>query len=174
MTVRKSVRLVPSFLVLSVLFFLKTTSASAINCYDNDKVSALGVMNAQVLQYLHNTQNQFTTRALVQGTVVARFADQTGHAHFSIDLNGDGRGDLEVISQNAFGEPTSILPGMSVSACGDYITDSSSPNGGIIHWVHCNPGNRDQGKHPDGWMVVNGNLYGYSTPAGEPACSMPQ
>ena len=149
-------------------------NSKAITCYDNDKTTALGVMNPQVLQFLRQTQNQFTARALVQGRVVTRYSDRTCHAHFSIDLDGDGRGDLEVISQSAFGRPPSIRPGMQVTACGDYITDRSSPNGGIIHWVHCNPGDRDQGKHPDGFMLVDGILYGYSSPAGEPACSVPQ
>lgn len=164
---------VPSVLFLSLFLLFKTTSANAINCYADDKVTVLGNMNSQVLGFLKNTANQFTARALVQGTVVTRYPDETGHTHFSIDLNGDGIGDLEVISQIDFGEPAEIVPGMSVTACGDYITDNTSPNGGIIHWVHCNPGDRDQGVHPDGFMIVNGSLYGYSAPAGQPACSMP-
>ena len=131
-------------------------------------------MNNQVLTWLQKAPNQFTSRALVEGTVVERFADRTGHSHFSIDLNDDGKGDLEVIYQNAFGQPPTIQPGMKVGACGDFIADRKSPNGGIIHWVHCNPGDRDQGKHADGYITVNGNLYGFTPPAGEPACNVPQ
>ena len=147
---------------------------NGLKCLDKDKGAAMGPGNSRVLDWLKNTPNQFTARALVQGVVIQRYPDRTDHAHFAIDLNGDGKGDLEVIYQNGFGALPNIQPGTTVVACGDYITDHAhSPNGGIIHWVHCNPGDRDNGQHSHGFVMINGKVFGFQAPAGQPPCSLP-
>jgi hypothetical protein len=128
----------------------------------NDQHQPLPVMNGKVLIWQRTEPSQFTQRALVQGTIVKQYPDHTGHAHFAIDLDGNGTGDLEVIYQEEFGALPNLQVGMKVTACGDYITDhNGSPNGGIIHWVHCNPGTRDGGVHPSGFVEINGRVFGF-------------
>ena len=147
---------------------------NGLQCMDKQK-GALGLGNDQVLGWLKTTQNSFSARAMVQGKIIKRYPDRTDHAHFAIDLNGDGQGDLEVIYQNDFGNLPDLQPGMMVVACGDYITDHAhSPNGGIIHWVHCNPGDRDGGVHPSGFVMINGQVFGYSAPSSQPPCHIGQ
>jgi hypothetical protein len=158
------------FFTLFVLLF-STASFADPQCIDNHG-QPLPVMNAQVLAWQKTQPTQFTARALVQGTIVKRYPDHTGHAHFAIDMDGNGTGDLEVIYQQDFGQLPNLQPGMKVIACGDYITDrNGSPNGGIIHWVHCNPGTRDGGAHPSGFVDVNGSVYGYTPTEG--SCPLP-
>jgi hypothetical protein len=149
-----------------LLFSTSFSYAADPQCMDNAG-HALPVMNAQVLTWQQTEPTNFHARALVQGTIVKRYADNTGHAHFAIDLDGNGTGDLEVIYQYDFGQLPNLAPGMKVTACGDYITDHrGSPNGGIIHWVHCNPGTRDGGLHPHGFVDVNGQVFGYTPTEG--------
>jgi len=153
-----------SFLLFAPLGMAHSWSTSAPPCLDKTG-DALTNSNTQVLNWLHTTKKNFTARALVTGTVVKRYADRTGHAHFAIDMNGDHRGDLEVIYQYDAGKIPTIQNGMQVAACGDYITDpKGSPNGGIIHWIHCRsrPGN-----HADGYLALNGTVYGFEPQNGE-------
>jgi hypothetical protein len=132
----------------------------------NGMGGALAFNNAQVLQWKKTTSDQYHDRALVQGKVTKVYPDHTGHTHFAIDLNGDTSGDLEVIYNDEFGALPRIQVGLMVIACGDYITVGPqarlpSPNGAIIHWVHYNPGTRDGGRHPHGFVVIGGKPYGY-------------
>ena len=145
------------FSVLS-FFQMQSTFAQQASCLE-DNGKPVSATNTEVLNWLHSTSGRFTARAYVQGTVVKRYPDQTNHAHFAIDLNGDGAGDLEVIYQYDAGQIPSITPGMKVSTCGDYITAKNSPNGAIIHWVHCNSRG---GSHPDGFLSIDGKVYGFS------------
>lgn len=97
------------------------------------------------------------------------YPSRTGHTHFAIDLNGDRSGDLEVIYNDEFGELPRIQVGMQITACGDYITVGPrarlpSPMGAIIHWVHYNPGDRDGGRHPHGFLIISGKPYGFTNP----------
>lgn len=149
------------FTLLS-FFHLGSSFADSSGCTENSGAPVVAT-NTEVLNWLHSTSNNFTARAYVQGTVVKRYPDLTNHAHFSVDLNGDGIGDLEVIYQYDAGQIPSITPGMKVTSCGDYITSKSSPNGGIIHWVHCNSRG---GTHADGFLSINGTLYGFKPAAG--------
>lgn len=141
-------------------------------CLSKDKREELPIMNEEVLDHLRSGVRSGPIRALVRGSYVKSYRDKTGHAHFSIDLDGDQKGDLEVIYQNAFGRLPTLKRGNVVVACGDYITDAQgSPDGGLIHWVHSNDGARDHGtcRHPDGYVAVNDVLYGI-TPENERQC----
>ena len=104
-------------------------------------------------------------RALIQGVVTQLYSNKTGHTHFAISIDGDTRGDIEVIYNDEFGNLPMIQAGMQVVACGDYITVGPkarlpSPMGAIIHWVHYNPGDRDGGRHKHGFLVINGKTFG--------------
>jgi hypothetical protein len=129
----------------------------------NDQHEAMGFNNTQVEKWEKTTQDQFLARGMVQGQIIQVYPNETGHNHFAISL-GNGQG-IEVIYQYAFGALPPLKVGMNVIACGDYITvgphaQEPSPMPAIIHWVHWNPGNRDGGKHPGGFLVINNVAYG--------------
>ena len=157
---------------LAVFFGFQTTFAaewdSAVPpCLDAGK-RPLQINNEQVLQWRTSTRDQFQSRALVQGVISNIYPDKTGHAHFAVNLDQAGGGDIEIIYNEEFGALPDLQPGMSVIACGDYITAGPrsrlpSPMGAIIHWVHYNPGNRDGGVHPNGYVLINGRIFGFST-----------
>ncbi len=158
-----------AFVPFTIPFFADPPSLpNNITCLDNHHQS-LGFMNSQVLQWKANTQNQYTNRAMVQGPIVKLLPDHTGHTHFGITLGQNQGGDLEVIYNDEFGELPPLSVGTPVIACGDYITVGRgahlpSPFGAIIHWVHFNPGTRDGGAHPGGFLVINGKPYGFTNP----------
>lgn len=143
------------------------------NCRGEEGVAALPIMNAQVLEW-KKTKNGPFRRARVEGYVVELNKVRKTHYHFIIHLIQGGKlepvapkdktAQLEVIYNSAFGNLPKIEPGQWVEACGDYKTHKSgpgaSPAGAFIHWVHFNPGDRDGGKHPDGYVAINGSLYG--------------
>jgi hypothetical protein len=137
-------------------------------CLDGNR-RPLSLNNAQVVQWRTSTRDQFHERGFVQGVVTDIYPDKTGHEHFALDLDQSGGGDIEIIYNKDFGALPEIRIGTTVVACGDYITAGPrsrlpSPMGAIIHWVHYNPGNRDGGAHPHGFLMVAGQLYGYSQP----------
>ncbi len=155
------------------LFFLGLHSALASGwgaavpqCLDNNR-TPLPVNNAKVLQWRESTQDQFQDRGFVQGVITNVYPDQTGHAHFALNLDQSSGGDIEIIYNQEFGRLPNLQPGMTVVACGDYITAGPrsrlpSPMGAIIHWVHYNPGDRDGGRHPNGYLIINGQTFGFS------------
>jgi hypothetical protein len=158
------------FAIVGLFFLFQSFSQAAIPSCLDQAGKPLQNSNTAVLNWLHTTPKNFTARALVTGILVKRYADQTGHAHFAIDMNGDNVGDLEVIYQYDAGAMNDIKVGMQVAACGDYITDpKGSPNGGIIHWVHCR--NRP-GNHYDGYVTLDGKLFGFDPQDGS-ACANP-
>ena len=123
----------------------------------------MGFNNTQVENWEKTTKDQFLARGMVQGQITKVYPNETGHNHFAISL-GNGQG-IEVIYQYAFGALPTLQVGMNVIACGDYITvgphaHEPSPMPAIIHWVHWNPGNRDGGIHPGGFVVINNVAYG--------------
>jgi hypothetical protein len=148
---------------LAFIGFSQITYAdTAPDCLD-DSGAVLSTMDQQVIQWKTTTQNQFKSRALVQGTVDRVFADATDHHHFEISLGPDAADTLEVVYNLGFGATPSVQVGDSVEACGDYITSYAqgggyqpSPSGALIHWIH----RSDTSKHPDGFLMVNGVLYG--------------
>ncbi len=127
----------------------------------------LALNNRQVLQWRSSTPDQFLERGFVSGTVTDVYPDRPKHEHFAIDLDQVPGGDLEIIYNREFGALPEIRPGMRVVACGDYITvgpraSRPSPMGAILHWVHYNPGTRDGGRHPHGFVAIGDRLYGFS------------
>jgi hypothetical protein len=136
-------------------------------CLDNQR-QALPINNAQVMRWKQNTPDQYKNRGYVQGVITEVFPDRTDHNHFAVDLDGRPGGDIEIIYNQDFGALPPLSPGMMVQACGDYITVGPrarrpSPMGAIIHWVHYNPGDRDGGRHPHGFLAIQGRVYGFST-----------
>ena len=155
--------------VLFGVFFAVSVYAAPVppDCFDQ-KRRLLQANNAQVIQWRENTPNQFQSRALVQGVITQIYPEKTGHAHFALNLDQDPAGDIEIIYNQDFGDLPALAPGMQVAACGDYITAGPksrlpSPMGAIIHWVHYNPGDRDGGAHPHGYLMINGTVYGFSS-----------
>ncbi len=132
-----------------------------LQCLDLQRQS-MNYNNDQILKWEQSTRDQFQARGLVQGKITELYPNKNGHTHFGIDLGGGG---IEVIYNDEFGALPPLRPGMMVSACGDYITVGPqarlpSPMPAIIHWLHYNPGNRDGGKHLDGFLVIEGKAYG--------------
>ena len=126
------------------------------------------VDNQEVLGWKTGTANLFLARSHVQGRVTRVYPDRNGHNHFAIQIGPGPSDTLEVIYNSSFGQLPNIRPGMSVEACGDYITSNApaqypaSPDGAIIHWVHRNP----RGGHDSGFLVINGSLYGQGNGSG--------
>ena len=122
----------------------------------------LAVNNAEVEKWEQTSKNQFHARGHIQGAITEVFHDQTGHKHFSVALSASNKSVVEVIYNQSFGELPSLSAGMEVEACGDYITDRSSPERGILHWVH----RSDTESHPSGFVAINGTLYGQESGTG--------
>jgi hypothetical protein len=131
-------------------------------------------MNDAVIEWKRATPNQFKARAHVQGRYVRTLKVRPSHVHFELRLatpesaSASPAESIELIYNREFGDmPPEFTPNSEVSACGDYITANASagryepsPLGAIIHWVHFNPGDRDGGKHPHGFVWVAGKLFG--------------
>jgi hypothetical protein len=118
----------------------------------------------QVVTWKTSTANQFLARAHVQGPIKALYPDQTGHAHFAIQIGPEDSDLLEVIYNLSFESLPPLSVGMTVEACGDYITSNAqagpyppSPDGAIIHWLHRNPSGHG---HDSGFLAIDGIVYG--------------
>ena len=166
-----------SVLMLVLMFFPAIAFSEALpdslpnlpnhlQCLDNSNQN-MRYNNSQVINWEQTTADQFKDRGMVQGTITKIYPSQTGHTHFAIGL-GNGSG-IEVIYNNEFGALPRLVIGMTVSACGDYITVGPSahlpsPMPAILHWVHYNPGTRDGGRHPGGFLIINNLPYGFTDP----------
>ena len=145
-------------------------TSSVPACNDAANSSPLAANPNQVNDWMQKNQNQFHGRALVYGTFVRVLPARDTHDHFEMQFGIDPQSrstqrdqtSIEVVYNKEFGElPAQIAPGTALVVCGDYITiGSQGPLGAIIHWVHFNPGNRDNGRHPNGFVVVNQKLFG--------------
>ena len=154
-------RLLPLFFVL---FSLTASAGDSIPDCLNRQGFPLPIDNAQVVQWKHSTPNQYLAEAHVQGTIDRVYEDHSGHSHFEIRIGDTSDANLEVIYNVEFGSLPSLGQGMTVEACGDYITSSApadgypaSPDGAIIHWVH---GSNNPKKHPSGFLAIDGAVYG--------------
>ena len=143
---------------------LHRSSAAAPTDQVPDCPGAPSANNAQVLQWKTSTQNQFTSRGHVQGTIQRIFPDHSGHHHFELALGSSPGDDVEIVFNEGFGTTPPLRSGMSVEACGDYITAYAasggyppSPDGALIHWVHRSD---NPGRHPSGFLVIDGTVYG--------------
>lgn len=158
-----------SLVVISAIYGLATAHLTWADdplpsCIDSGK--ALEINNNQVLMWKGEGRNQEQHRGHVRGMVSRVFPDRNGHEHFEINI-GDSKNPkdtIEVIYNQSFGSVPDPKEGMTVEACGDYITSVAqsgayppSPSGAIIHWVHRNVRG---GGHPDGYLAINGVLYG--------------
>ena len=135
-------------------------------CIGSEK-KAIPVDNAEVLNWKQTTPNQTLRRAHVDGKVAKVYPDKNGHEHFSVQIGPNATDTVEVIYNVGFGEMPVVNVGMSVEACGDYITSTAqsgeyppSPDGGILHWVHRSP---KINKHEHGYVVLNGVLFGFGS-----------
>lgn len=130
----------------------------------------LPVMDQQVLQWKKTTANQFLARAHVQGVVSDIYPDHNGHTHFAITLDSNSQDNLEMVYNQSFGALPPLKIGMTVEACGDYITSNAatsqypaSPAGAIMHWIHRNPSSHG---HQSGYLIINSTLYGQGSGQG--------
>jgi len=159
-------KLALAILGLTVLGFSQVSFADTFpECLDMNG-NPLPFMDPQVFAWKYSTQNRFSARALVQGVVDRLFPDATDHRHFEIRLGPDPRDTLEVVYNLGFGATPAVQVGNMVEACGDYITSFTqgggfqpSPSGALIHWIH----RSDTPTHPNGYLIVNGVLYGQGT-----------
>lgn len=146
----------------------KQPATPNVECTDNGRV--LPIDNDAVLKFKVTTKSGFLARAHVSGVVTRVFPDKNGHDHFEISIGSTPDAVLEVVYNSEFGDMPVSKPGDQVEACGDYITSNApnngypaSPSGAIIHWVHENP---REGGHDDGYVMLNGKLYGYDPKPG--------
>ena len=135
-----------------------------LQCLNNQHES-LAYNNNQVMKWKSSTKDQYLDRGFVSGVISNLLPDHTQHTHFGLNIDQNAGSDIEVIYNDEFGALPDLKVGTTVVACGDYITVSKnarmpSPYGAIIHWVHYNPGNRDGGRHPSGFLIINGKPYG--------------
>lgn len=128
----------------------------------------LPIDDANALNLEATTPNQYTTEAHVEGVISDIYPDHSGHNHFAIQFPGTS-GGIEVVYNQSFGALPELSPGMTVEACGEFITSTeatsqypASPMNAIIHWVHINT-SRGKGAHPSGYLVIDGELYGQDT-----------
>lgn len=77
--------------------------------------------------------------------------DHAGLPHQKYTLNVGGQITLLIVSNLDFGR-VPLQVGQTLTVCGEY----KNVGQGMIHWTHFDP----HGGHPDGFTVVNGNLYG--------------
>ena len=144
-------------ILVAALTALASSVASAAAlpvCLANDR--PLDVNDAQVEGWEDTSNNHFQARAHVKGTIIAIFADRTGHKHFSVQIGATTEDAIEVIYNQSFGPLTTLAIGAEVEACGDYISDRAAPDKAILHWVH----RSDSPSHPAGYVAINGVPYG--------------
>lgn len=142
----------------------------APNCLGSQGQS-LPEMDAQVILWKTTTPNQFLARAHIVGAISDIYPDHNGHTHFAVIFNARPQDNLEIVYNQSFGMLPHLAVGMTVEACGDYITSDApttqypaSPAGAILHWIHRNP--KGAG-HPSGYLMINGSVYGQGSGSGQ-------
>jgi len=130
--------------LLGAVFFSQLALAAGDvdpKCISNGQ--ELVVNNSDVIHWKKSTANQFLARAHVQGVIGSIYPDKSGHKHFQILLDQGAGETLEIVYNLSFGALPNLKAGMTVEACGDYITSNAatsaypaSPDGAILHWVH--------------------------------------
>lgn len=89
-----------------------------------------------------------------QGTVVKVLRDDRNgsrHQRFLVRL-ASGRTLLVAHNIDLAPRIDALRAGDTVAFYGEY---EWNPKGGVIHWTHRDP----QGRHPDGWLRHNGQIY---------------
>ena len=64
---------------------------------------------------------------------------------------------VQVVYNSEFGPRVPVVVGQIQSVAGEYIWNSK---GGLLHWTHYDP----RGRRPDGYVEVNGQMYGDDPP----------
>lgn len=138
------------------------SGGASTQCLDANSQQVVPIDDQQVVTWKATTQNEFESRGHVQGTLTQVYPDQSGHHHFEIQIGSGSAGLIEIIYNEGFDALPTLAPGMTVEACGDYITAfaasggyQASPDGALIHWVH----RTDTPKHPPGFLIINGQFY---------------
>lgn len=148
-------------LLLTLNFSISVFAATTSDCKASGQTIAIN--NGQALDWKRTTQNQFHSRAHIQGTLTKVYSDKTGHHHFELNIGANAADTIEVVYNEGFGAVPALKAGMQVEACGDFITSNApsghfpaSPDGALVHWVHRSPNPH----HESGFMVVDGVLCG--------------
>lgn len=162
-------KLTVGFLVAVAFSSLTSFAGQMPDCLD-ERGRDLPLMNSTVIEWKSSTNSGFKSRAHVEGVVGEIYGEvgpaQSGgasHDHFQLTLDEDH--SVEVIFNNEFGKALTVRKGAKVEVCGDFINSSKqngryppSPDGAIIHWVHRSP---DLSRHQDGYIIMDGVLYGF-------------
>ena len=148
---------------LALGLFLSVLAKATPTCLDPSG-KEVPLNNQKVLGWKESTANQFLARARISGVVQDIYPDRNGHYHFQAKIGPNAKDTIELIYNISFGEIRRIVPGLNVEACGDYITSNAptqnyqpSPDGAIVHWIHRSP---NPNRHPSGFLILNGTLYG--------------
>ncbi len=118
------------------------------------------ILVAVVIAYFYaepSTESAATvsdTQVEGSGTITRILADDnegSRHQRFILKL---ASGQTVLVAHNIDLAPrvADIRQGDTVAYYGEFETN---PQGGVIHWTHHDP----QGRHIDGWLKHNGNLY---------------
>ncbi|MBC7530950.1 MAG: hypothetical protein H7318_05170 [Oligoflexus sp.] len=136
-------------------------SSQAMTCYSGRK--EIGLNNEEVISWSDSTKNGYHSRGHISGTIIEVFHSSSSHKHISVQIGATEEDAVEVIYNEAFGHLPVLAAGMSIEACGDYITSTAqtgwtpaSPDRGVIHWVHSSSSNN----HDSGFVILDGQLYG--------------
>jgi hypothetical protein len=160
-------RLLLGLLTLSSLVFATSTSQKdKTPVCQRKQGQSLDINASEVINWKHNTPNKYENRGHIQGSISKLFPNKNGHRHFEVTFQDKTDEDtIEIVYNEDFGALPELQLGMNVEACGDYITATDvsgpyppSPDGAIIHWVHQNPSGKG---HPDGFVIIEGSVYGY-------------
>ena len=157
----------PSRASLWTALFLTAAAAAAPSAFAapaclDDNGQDVGINNDDIVNWEGSTRVNFSARGHIQGQLTEVLPDLSGHKHFNVQVGDSEDQVVEVIYEQQYGRLPTLQVGMSVEACGDYITvkpHSSGTTGyahGILHWVHAS----DNDSHPDGYVAIDGTVYG--------------
>lgn len=162
------------FLSVSVGVFLTTFVASADYgrpepdpanpvCMDEDWRMTLN--SSQIVVLKEQSEDQYETRAFVDGFITRIFESSYSHMRFEIKIGTLPTDVVEIVYNRDFGSLPDLELGAHVIVCGDYITARkpsggypASPSGAIIHWVHRS---NHQRSHEHGFVIIDGVLFGW-------------
>lgn len=137
-------------------FFLSlalTVSAGTLQQVPECKDFRGNVMNGSMEQ-LRTVMRSNANRPQVMATgVVSQVLpeDHEGLPHQKFTITVENQVKLLIVSNLDFGR-VPVVVGKKVTVCGEYKRVGQ----GMIHWTHFDP----RGHHPDGFTIVDGELYG--------------
>lgn len=142
-----------SFFVTLGLTLTLTVSAGTLQQVPECKDFRGNVMDGSMDQ-LRTVMRSSASRPQVMATgIVSQVLpeDHEGLPHQKFTITVENQVKLLVVSNLDFGR-VPVVVGKSVTVCGEYKRVGQ----GMIHWTHYDP----RGTHPDGFTVVDGELYG--------------